>query len=558
MVTFNPLIILTKFFSMRILLLLLLASNFSFAQVNKAVKNPVQRPKLVVGIVVDQMRWDYLYRYYNRYAANGGFKRMINQGFSCENTLINYIPSITACGHTCLFTGSVPAIHGIAANDWFDKRTKQPMYCTSDNSVEGVGTTSSAGKMSPRNLLTTTICDELKLATNFRSKVIGISFKDRGAILPAGHSANAAYWYEGATGKFISSSYYMQNLPQWVTEFNNKKYPDQYFKQGWNTLYPIETYVQSTDDDMPWEGKPFGGSQRKFPYKLEEYIGSTNYGTLTATPYGSTLTRQMAMAAVEAEQLGKDSITDFLTVSFSTPDYIGHNFGPNSIEAEDCYLRLDKDLGEFFSYLDKKVGAGQYLVFLSADHGAAHAGGFSKHFKLPGGGVDFSDLDRGVDSVLRKQYGNAKLISASDNYQLYIDQQVVDSMHLDKSKVYRTAVDYLMSRPDVDRAFSIEDVNMLPEHLRMQVVNGYNPVRSGEIFIMLKPGYMGGTGTGTTHGSWNPYDAHIPLLWYGWNIKPGKTNRETHMTDVAPTIAAMLRIQMPSGNVGEVITELTH
>src|SRR5687767_474642 len=339
---------------MRLLLLLLFVSNFTFSQSGKAVKNPVKRPKLVVGIVVDQMRWDYLYRYYDRYTANGGFKRMINQGFSCENTFINYAPTVTAPGHACLYTGSVPAIHGIAGNEWYDSKAKEYVYCVADTTVQGAGTTAFAGRMSPRNMLATTITDELRLATNFRSKVIGISFKDRGAVLPAGHSANAAYWYESATGKFISSSYYMQNLPQWVTEFNDKKFPDQYFKSGWNTLYPINTYTQSTADDQAWEGKPFGAEQKGFPYKLDHFIGSTNYGSLTGTPYGNSLTRQMAISAIDAEQLGKDSITDFLAVSFSTPDYIGHTFGPNSIEAEDGFLRLDKDLGELLDHLDKR------------------------------------------------------------------------------------------------------------------------------------------------------------------------------------------------------------
>ena len=544
---------------MRLLLLLLAVSNVAFSQSGSQVKNPVKRPKLVVGIVVDQMRWDYLYRYYDRYAASGGFKRMINQGFSCENTFINYIPTVTACGHTTLYTGSVPAIHGIAGNEWYDPQANRYVYCAGDTTVQGVGTTSSAGKMSPRNMLTTSITDELRLATNFRSKVIGISFKDRGAILPAGHSANAAYWYDGATGNFISSTYYMQSLPAWVTEFNNKKYPDQYFKAGWNTLYPINTYKQSTTDEQEWEGKPFGPEQKGFPYKLDQLIGTTSYGSLTATPYGNTLTKQMAIAAVDAEALGKDSITDFLAVSFSTPDYIGHTFGPNSIEAEDGFLRLDKDLGDLLNYLDKNVGKGQYLVFLSADHGAAHAGGFSQNARVPGGYVQYSLLERGVDSVLQKKYGNYKFVLASDNYQLYLNNKVIDSLKLNKADVAKDAVDYLLQQADVEKAYATSDLMnvALPEFIKQQAINGYHPKRSGDIQIILNPGFMPGGTTGTTHGAWNPYDSHIPLLWYGWNIKPGKSNRETYMTDVAPTIAAMLRIQMPSGSVGKVIEEVS-
>lgn len=545
---------------MRFFLLLLLVSQVCFSQSNKINKNPVARPKLVVGIVVDQMRWDYLYRYYDRYAADGGFRRLINHGFSCENTLINYIPTITACGHTCLYTGSVPAIHGIAGNEWYDKEGARQMYCTSDPSVSGVGTASDAGKMSPRNMLVTTVTDELRLATNFRGKVIGVAFKDRGAILPAGHAANAAYWYEASSGKFISSTYYMQSLPQWVNEFNNKKYPDQYFKGGWNTLYPISTYRQSTTDEQPWEGRPFGSEQKAFPYKLDQYIGSTNYGALTATPFGSSLTKQMAMAAITGEQLGKDSVTDFLAVSFSSPDYIGHTFGPNSIEAEDGFLRLDKDLGELFSFLDKNVGVGQYLVFLSADHGAAHTGNFSRYNKLPGGSMPYGTIGLALDSALKAKYGNHKFISASENSQVWVNDRVIDSLKLNADDIKKSIVDFLSHQPYVQRAFTFDDVNKipLPEHIKMQAVNGYNRKRSGDIQVILNPGYMEGGETGTSHESWNPYDSHIPLIFYGWNIKPGKTNRETYMTDAAPTIAAMLRIQMPSGCIGHAITEITN
>ena len=316
---------------------------------------PVKRPKLVVGIVIDQMRWDYLYRYYERYAVNGGFKRFLNRGFSCENTFIPYTPTITACGHSSIYTGSVPAITGITGNLWWDREQMRTVYCTEDASVKTVGSSSSLGKMSPKNLLVTTICDELRLATNFQSKVVGIAIKDRGGILPAGHSANAAYWYDNTTGDWITSTYYMNELPKWVDEFNKKKSVDQYFQQGWNLLYDVKTYTQSTSDEKKYEGKPFGD---KFPYDLKKFIGK-NYGLLPVTPYGNTFTAEFAKASIINEQLGADNITDFLAISFSAPDYIGHTFGPNSVEAEDGYLRLDKDLGSLFDFLDMKVGKDQ-------------------------------------------------------------------------------------------------------------------------------------------------------------------------------------------------------
>ncbi|HEY0679072.1 MAG TPA: alkaline phosphatase family protein, partial [Chitinophagaceae bacterium] len=284
-------------------------------------KSGPDRPKLVVGIVVDQMRWDFLYRYYQRYKSDGGFRRLLDKGFSCENTFIPYAPTVTACGHATIYTGTVPAIHGITGNSWWDKHKKSSVYCTGDTSVMVLGSPDILSiRQSPRNLLTTTICDELMIATNFRSKVIGIAIKDRGGILPAGHSATAAYWYNGANGKWVTSDYYgMKQLPEWAIRFNERKLPDIYYRKGWSTLYPLNTYVQSTADEKPYEQKPFGTLARTFPYDLNSFAG-TNYSMLNYTPYGNTMTFEMAKAAMEGEQLGKDSVTDFLAVSFSSTD----------------------------------------------------------------------------------------------------------------------------------------------------------------------------------------------------------------------------------------------
>jgi len=518
----------------------------------------ISRPKLVVGIVVDQMRWDYLYRYYDRYDPKGGFKRLITQGFSCDNTLIPYIPTITACGHSCIYTGSVPAISGIAGNSWWDYNLGKDVYCTDDSTVKTVGNASvEVGRMSPRNLLVTTIGDELKLATNFRSKVIGIALKDRGGILPAGHSANAAYWYDGRTGDWISSTYYMTELPDWAKSLNSKKLVDKYFSQDWNTLYPINTYTMSSADDVPWEGKPFGANAKGFPYNLKQFVGK-NYGLLPVTPYGNNLTVEMAKAAVLGEKLGADGETDLLAVSFSSPDYIGHTFGPNSVEAEDGFLRLDKALGELFNFLDEKVGKGEWLAFLSADHGAAHAPGFLKDHKIPAAIIDPSKMEREINDGLKERFGVDKLIMIEiNNYQIYLDRNTIRSnKNLNETEIKKWVLNYLAKQPSVSRAVDLEALGDVALNARQKemIGNGYYPSRSGDILIMFLPQFIEGVGnTGTTHGAWNPYDDHIPLLWYGWNIKPGKTNRETYMTDIAPTICALLHIQMPSGSIGHVI-----
>ncbi len=556
--------IITEFLFMHKILLILFisfiaypASSQNTGGLSTGKQDIVQRPKLVVGIVVDQMRWDYLYRYYNRYAEDGGFKLLLGQGFSCENTFIPYTPTITACGHTSIYTGSVPAIHGITGNEWWDYNLSQMVYCTGDDSMKTIGSNTDAGQMSPRNLLVTTIGDEMRLAANFRNKVIGIALKDRAAILPAGHSATGAYWYDDKTGDWITSSYYMSDLPKWVKSLNAKKLVDQYFAQDWNTLYPLNTYVQSTPDEEPYENRPFGANVKGFPYNLKQFAGK-NYGLLPVTPYGTTLTFEMAKAAIAGEQLGADSITDLLAISVSTPDYVGHTFGPNSVEAEDTYLRLDKDLGDFLKFLDKQVGKGEYLVFLSADHGAAHVPAFLKEHKIPAGSVNDEKIAEEINKDLKNKFNADKLAIGIFNYQVYLDRNAMKAAHLNKDSVYKEVISFLQQQPGVSRAFPLDALNetTLNRNIRTALENGYYPPRSGDIQIIFLPQWIAGFETrGTTHGVWNPYDAHIPLLWFGWNIHTGKTNREVYMTDIASTIASMLHIQMPSGSVGHVIEE---
>src|SRR5690554_255598 len=284
----------TSFYlAMTIVFLMISTPSFSQSQQSSAT---LERPKLVVGIVVDQMRWDYLYRYYDRY-NNEGFKRILNEGFSAENAHINYVPTVTAIGHSTLYTGSVPAIHGIAGNDFIIQKTGQTVYCAEDKDVQTVGSDSKAGLMSPKNLLASTITDELKLATNFRSKVIGVSIKDRGSILPAGHLGDASYWYDGGAGKWITSTWYMNELPTWVEEFNNQNLIEKYLNQGWNTLYPIDTYIQSTSDNNEFEGKFRGTDAPVFPVNTAKLLKESGPGIITSTPYGNTFTIEMAKAA---------------------------------------------------------------------------------------------------------------------------------------------------------------------------------------------------------------------------------------------------------------------
>jgi len=516
----------------------------------------LNRPKLVVGIVVDQMRWDYLYRYYDLY-TDGGFKRMLREGYSCNNTLINYLPSYTAVGHSSIFTGSVPAINGITGNDWIYTQTGKSTYCTDDDSVHSVGAAGTAGQMSPRNLLSTTITDELRLATNFQGKVVGVSLKDRASILPAGHNPTGAYWLDDNSGHFITSTYYKNELPGWVTAFNQQGLPAKLMTGQWKTLLPISKYSQSTADNEPWEGILPAAKAPVFPYDLKAAYAKDKQ-SLRQTPFGNTLTMQFAHAAIEGEQLGQDNVTDFLTINCASTDYSGHLVGPNAIEIEDVYLRLDKDLATFFSYLDKKIGKGNYLVFLSADHGGAHAVGFMQHNNMPAGYT--SNLRDGLNRYLQNEFHVASLVTSFLNDQVHYNHQLMENSKLDINAVKRASIHYLNRQPEI--AFVMDASRPgsagLPAPLKEMIINGYNKDRSGAIKIVYKSGMMSGHyKTGTTHGSWYTYDTHIPLIFMGWKIPHGQTNKTLHITDIAPTLAALLHIQMPSGCIGDPITDIT-
>ena len=513
----------------------------------------IERPKLVVGIVVDQMRWDYLYRYQKRY-TDGGFKRLLGEGFSCENTMIPYVPSVTAIGHTCIYTGSVPSIHGIAGNNFVKDGKK--VYCTDDDSVKPVGTTSVAALMSPRNLWVSTIGDEMKIASNGRAKVVGVALKDRASILPAGHNPNGAFWFDDQTGCFITSSYYMDRLPKWVEAFNDKRLPKQYLSQKWNTLYPKNTYTESTTDENEYENGIREGVKATLPLNLPELYKKYGYGIIRNTPFGNSLTLDMAKAAIDGEQLGADDETDLLTVSCSSTDYIGHQVGTHAIETEDTYLRLDKAIADFLAYLDSKVGKGNYLVFLSADHGAMNNAAFLQDRRIPAGSWDASATAKKLNHVLAKEYPEAgDIVKTVMNYQVFFNRDVIKSKQLDFDNIKQTVVNVQKEDPSVLYACDMAKASTesIPEEVKSRIINGYNRERSGDVVIILKPNFYAHGMKGTDHGAWNSYDTHIPLVFMGWGIKHGATTKQTFMTDIAPTIAAMLHVQAPNGCVGKSI-----
>ncbi|GAB2802674.1 alkaline phosphatase family protein [Rhabdobacter roseus] len=540
------------------LMLCLALSLSAWAQSTpKTVKTPpLARPKLVVGIVVDQMRYDYLYRYYDKY-KEGGFKRLLNDGFNCRNNHYHYALTVTGAGHSAIYTGSMPAINGIVGNDWYDQQAGRGVYCAEDTAVTVVGSTNaSAGKRSPRNLLVSTVTDQLQIATNFRSKSVGIAIKDRGAILPAGHTATGAYWFDSRSGNWVTSTYYANELPQWVQDYNAKKMPTEYIKGGWNTLLPIEQYTESTPDDQPYEQLMAGKTKAVFPYELGGTAGNP-FGIIASTPWGNTMTKDMAIAAIKGENMGKGKETDFLAVSFSTPDGIGHAFGPNSVEEQDIYLRLDLEFADFFNFLDSWVGKGQYTIFLSADHGVMDVPGFWKQHNLPAGVMEGNAISLAVKKALQEAFGSEDLIRASENYQLYLDHAALKKKKISVQSVYEVVREALLPMPGVADIINLREIGTshLNSYLLELYKNGTHVKRSGDIQIVTEPGWFAGRTTGTTHGSPYNYDTHVPFLLYGWGINKGETLRRTTIADIAPTISSLLRILPPSGNVGNAVEE---
>jgi len=527
----------------------LLLAGQSFAQ---------KRPKLVVGIVVDQMRYDYLYRFQNKY-SNGGFKRLLNTGYSFEQCHINYMPTFTAPGHACIYTGTTPSINGIVANDWYERSINDSMYCVADSNVTTIGSANKkAGKMSPNNLYTTTMTDELRMATNNQGKVIAVCIKDRGSILPGGHHPSGAYWFDSDNGAFITSTYYTWSLPHWVTDFNNIHLPETLINKTWDTYFPIKTYTESTADDVVYEA-PLSKKEEKpvFPHKLG-LIRKDGYGTLLTTPFGNTLLKEFALQALKHEDLGNDSITDFLAISFSSTDYVGHHFGTFSIELEDTYIRLDRDIEEILNKLDAQVGKGNYLVFLTADHGAAHNVQYLKDRNMPAGLFNDSALKDTLKTYLgymNNEY--EKWDFFYDNQQIYL---TINGNTLSKNAPLPPAM-----YPFMDRLLTIEGVDKVYTGSMMSepytsnapgslIQKGYRFERCGDIIINLKPGWMEmPRKTGTTHGSPYDYDTHIPFLLMGWGIKQGQSTENVNMIDIAPTISSLIKIPNPSGCVGKAV-----
>lgn len=539
------------------LFLVLCAGQVLFAQ------KALDKPKLVVGIVVDQIRQEYLYRYYPKF-GEGGFKRLMNDGFMLKNAHYNYAPTVTGPGHASVYTGTTPAIHGIVGNDFYDKRLKRMVNCVEDSLYKPVGVEIGNGDVSPWRMLSSTVTDELKLFTQKRAKVIGVSFKDRGAILPAGHMADAAYFYDGTSGRFITSTYYMTKLPAWVVAFNAQNLPEKYLSQVWNTLLPIDQYTESGPDDTPYEAGFTPRGKSVFPYDLTKLRTKNSAAFLANTPFANDYLTEMAKATLVNEGMGKDDVSDFLCISYSSTDAIGHRVGPNAVETEDVYLRLDRNLADILKTLDKEVGEGNYTVFLTADHGVADVPQYLKDNKIPAGYFNENYAKAKLEEYLSSYFPGRSFIEEISNEQIFLNQAAFQkdpkSSGIDMFIVTELIGKYLLTLDGVADIYTeniLRETNYNEGGIRGAIVRGYHAKRSGDIVISLEPGWFsGGSVQGTTHGSPYSYDTHVPGLFYGYGIKKGSSVRYHPITDIAPTISVLLNIKFPSGCTGQPVAEI--
>ena len=517
-----------------------------------------KKTKLVVGIVIDQMRYDYLTRFADRF-GDGGFNRILQGGFSLENAHYNLIPTYTAVGHASIYTGTTPSEHGIISNDWYDKYEKKSVYCVYDDTYKTLGNNGLNGQKSPKRLVTSTITDQLHLAQNMHGKTIGISIKDRAAILPAGHTANAAYWYDGENyNTWITSTFYMNKIPQWVTDFNADNKADEYLNSPWETLYGIDSYKNSRSDDNIFEETLIGQDAPTFPKDLKSLRSkNNNFDLLKTVPAGNTFTVDFAKAAIVGEKLGKGTYTDFLAVSFSSTDYVGHKYGVSAIETEDTYLRLDKDLAHFFQFLDKQVGKDNYTLFLTADHAAVHNPAYLQSLKIPAHYLNAEKLKTFLSEITKNYFNSSDLIEDVSNYQIFLDKEKMAALDLDRHTVAQKLADEVVNFENIYKAVTANTLQTthFSSGILNSLQNGYNQKFSGDVLMIPNPATLIRARKGTSHGSGYSYDTHVPIIFYGNGIKKGVSKKRYTITDIAPTIANLLRIEAPNGTNGEIIDE---
>jgi predicted AlkP superfamily pyrophosphatase or phosphodiesterase len=528
-------------------ILISFAFILSVTSCNSQQKSPpvnyAAKPKLVIGIVVDQMRYDYIDRYWDKF-GNGGFKRLVNEGTLFKNCHYNYVPTETAPGHASIYTGATPSVHGIIGNVWWNESAKK--------SLSSVQEENNPARLSPGKLLVETITDRFKKSFE-GSRVYSVSIKDRASILPGGKNADAAFWFNDTTGKWISSRYYNEakTNAKWVADFNNINYPKQFLKKGWTLM---EGHHYDYPDTSSYEGSLGKNGKSYFPYQFD----SASYLELKYTSWGNKLTALFAEQALINEKLGQTKAPDFLCISFSSTDYVGHKFGINSVEIEQTYLDLDADITDLLNLFDKRIGKNNYLVFLTADHGAVSNPQYLLDNGQPGGVILFDSLHLKLKNLAGDAPRQESLILDFSGDQIKFNEPLIKARNLNMDSLLTVFTDFLISQPGIAVALTSNELktNKYQYGIKQMMQNGFNASRNAEIEFVLKPNWLTWfTKKGTSHGTPYEYDTHVPLIFYGWKIKNNKSDTDVKITDIAPTVSKLLGIDLPSAT-GKPIDEL--
>jgi hypothetical protein len=504
---------------------------------------PAQTPaardlRLVLLIAVDQFRYDYLTRFRGDYTD--GLKRLLTEGAVFTDASLEHYPTVTAVGHATMLTGATPSVSGIIGNDWFDRTTRASVTSVSDPTVSQLGGSGTTGA-SPRRLLVSTVGDEIKMSSRAPKgapnapRVIGMSLKDRSAILPGGHSADASYWWDTKSGNFVTSTYYVKELPPWVKAFNDQKTPDTFAGRAWTLIAKPAAPVKQLPPDRT----------------------AALYDGIYASPFGNELLESFADAALTAEQLGQRGVTDLLSVSFSSNDSVGHSLGPDSPEVRDIAIKTDRAIGRLLSRVDRLVGLQHVLVALTADHGVAPVPEVAKQMGLNAGRMTSNELFGPIQQALEAKYGPGKWVASTAGSSPYLDYDLIAKVKADPAEVRQIAAAAAMTVPHVARVYTRDQLQrgeVSNDRVGQRVLRGFNPQRSGDLEILLEPYWMR-QATGTTHGTPYNYDSHIPLILMGSRIKAGEYSDHVALNDLAPTLATIAGVEIPGGSSGRVLTE---
>jgi len=530
---------------------------FSFVKLlGQGAYLPPDKPKLVIAIVVEELKYDQLEKLRDKLNENG-IKRLINEGTYFKNASYQYMLTQSAPGHATISTGAEPSFHGITSDDWYVPLKNELINCTKDLTVNSVGGSFESGLHSPVNLLVSTFSDELQMSTNRKSKVFGVGLRESSSIFMAGHAANAAYWFDNTTGTWMSSTYYTTSLPAWVNDFNAMKFSDTYLNSVWTPLKPASYYVDCLPDSNDFEAG--FNNVNYFPYDLKKLRAKNDYSLLRETPFGNSLTANFAIRLLQNEQLGKHDVTDYLSICFSATDYIGHRFGPSSVEMGDAILRLDEDIKNLLTYVNDSIGKKNVLIYFTAAHGISEIPTVLEKNRIPSGYFKQNQALQLLRSYLNAVYGEGNWVKGYSEKQIFLNRTLIEDARLSLDDVQKKVARFLVQFTGVEAAYpySAFEANDFGNGNLKRIINNFSPQRSGDVIVILNPGWVDqATDYVTNHNSPYEYDSHVPLIWYGWSVNRATVTRQVNMTDIAATLSTLCKVPYPNACTGEPMFEL--